>query len=293
MSPVFMHYDQAALDAQYDNRRKVAATADYLRRYAQDSAATRAQWGARARLDVPYGPSPAERLDIFPADAAPPAGAPVLVFIHGGYWHLLDKSDTSYVARGFAPHGITTVVINYALIPAVRIGEIVRQCRAALDWVVANAASFGGDPGRVAVCGHSAGGHLTAMTGAGDPAGGEAAPAGPVVAGYAISGLHDLVPISRCYLQKTLDLSPQEVAANSPAALPAPRSGRWLALVGGAEGPEYLRQSVDLVAHWQSAGERQASLQVAAGHDHFSIAMALADPADPLTRLIADDLLRR
>ena len=290
---VFLDYDQAALDGHYDNRAKVPEFPQYLERYRAASLAARQRFAASAQLDVPVGPTPIERIDIFPAAVAGPA--PVLVFLHGGYWLMLDKADFSYVANGFVPQGIITVVVNYALIPSVRMGELVRQCRQAVAWVLANAASFGGDPERVCVAGHSAGGHLTAMVGTTDWAGftapllPEPVSARPLT-GFSISGLHDLVPISRCYLQQSLQLSPDEVAANSPMNLAAPRTGKWTALVGAKEGPEYHRQSTELAQRWTAAGNPAVSARIVDGHDHFSIVMALDDPQDPLTREIAQSL---
>jgi arylformamidase len=296
---VFLDYDQAALDAQYDNRGKVPEFPQYLERYRAASAAARQRYAACAQLDVPVGSTPIERIDIFPAAGTAPA--PVLVFIHGGYWLMLDKADFSFVANGFVPQGITTVVIDYALIPSVRMDELVRQCRQAVGWVLANAGGFGGDPGQVWIAGHSAGGHLTAMAAATDW-GSFTAPLLPTpvanrpLGGFSISGLHDLVPISRSYLQQSLALTPEEVAANSPMNLAPPREGRWTALVGGKEGPEYHRQSTELARRWTEAGNSGAQARVQArivdGHDHFSVMMALDDPQDPLTREIAQQMLR-
>ncbi len=283
---IFGDYDRAGLDAQYDNRAKVPAFPEYLARFKSESAAARDQYAGRMRLDVPVGPGPTERVDIFPA--AGPGLAPVLVFIHGGYWLMLDKEDFSFVAKGFVPHGITTVVINYALIPSVRMAEVVRQCRQATAWVLAGAAGFGADPDRVAVAGHSAGGHLTAMVAATDWES-FTAPLVPTpvrsrpIGGVSLSGLHDLLPISRCYLQESLHPTELEVERYSPMRLPPPRSGSWLALVGEKEGPEYHRQSTELAKRWTAAGAADVRARIAAGHDHFSIMMALADPDDPIT----------
>src|SRR5437868_2852542 len=157
--PVFLEYDQAALDREYNNRAKVADHAHWLARYPRQSALARAE--LPARLDVAYGSHPGEHLDLYLPRH--PGRAPVHVFIHGGYWHLMDKSDFSFVARGLNPGGVAVAVINYALIPTVDMDELVRQCRASIAWLHGHADSFGGDPDRISVSGHSAGGHLVAM----------------------------------------------------------------------------------------------------------------------------------
>jgi arylformamidase len=284
-TPIFRGYDRAALDREYDNRKKVANAADVLAWYARESAWTREK--VPARLDVAYGPHPGERLDIFPPTGK--AGrerelAPVQVFIHGGYWHRLDKADFSYVARGFAPAGAATVVINYALMPTVTLTELVRQCRAAIAWVHAHARNFGGDPDAIFVSGHSAGGHLVAVVMATRWAGFGALD-GLVKGGASISGLHDLEPIRLCYLNDILALTPDDVERWSPVRLPAPPSGRLLLAVGELEGPEYHRQTDDLAAAWRGRGLAVEVLDMA-GHDHFSIAVQLGDPGSPLARAI-------
>src|SRR5262249_56976262 len=108
----FREYDQRALDAEYNNREKVADSADWLSRYAIASAETRA--ALECRLDLAYGPHPGERLDVFPARGP---GAPVHVFVHGGYWQRLDKSDSSFVARGLQPSGVAGVGVKHPPIP--------------------------------------------------------------------------------------------------------------------------------------------------------------------------------
>ncbi|MEJ0071866.1 MAG: alpha/beta hydrolase [Pseudomonadota bacterium] len=115
-------------------------------------------------FDVPYGDGPGEKLDLFPAPRpAGSAAGPVFVFIHGGYWRALDKRDFSFIAPPFVAAGISVVMVNYDLAPRVEVETIVAQTQAALGWVIANLARLGGDPARLFVGGHSAGGQLTAL----------------------------------------------------------------------------------------------------------------------------------
>src|SRR5262249_34622070 len=235
--PVYRDYDQQALDAEYNNREKVKDSADWLSRYAVASAEARA--ALPCRLDVPYGSHAGERLDVFPARGG---AAPVHVFIHGGYWHRLDKSDSSFVARAFQLSGAAVVVINYALIPTVDMDELVRQCRPSSAWVHRNAVSFGGDPNRIFVSGRSAGGHLAAMLMSTDWSAFAGLPADVIKAGCGISGLYDLDPIRLSYLNEVLTLTPEDARRLSPVHCPPARSGPLLLVVGGLEGPELSRR---------------------------------------------------
>jgi arylformamidase len=277
--PVFRQYDQAALDREYDNRRKVAAFPEWLARYTRQSEVARKELDCR--LDVAYGPTAGERLDVFPAGSR----APINVFVHGGYWRSLDKAEFDYVARAFVPAGVASVVVNYALVPTVTMDELVRQCRAAVAWVYRNAASFGGDPDRLYVSGHSAGGHLVAMLMATDWRAFAGLPADVVKGGAGISGLYDLEPIRLCYLNETLSLTPEDARRNSPMLLPAPARGALLLALGGEEGPEYHRQSDDLAAAWRHDGLAIDVLDMP-GEDHFSIVAQLESPASALSRAI-------
>ena len=278
--PIFREYDRKGLDREYDNRAKVADSERHLAWYTSESAAARAV--LPGRLDVPYGPSTAETLDVFPAVGPEPA--PVQVFIHGGYWRALDKSDFSFVARAFHLDAVV-VVINYALIPAVDMDELVRQCRAAVAWVHRNARMFGGDPERIYVSGHSAGGHLVAMVMATDWRAVAGLPGDLVKGGSAVSGLYDLEPIRLCYLNDTLKLGPDEARRNSPVELAPGRAGPLLLAVGGLEGPEYHRQTDDLARAWRARGVTCTVMDMP-GLDHFSIIAQLNDRASKLSRAI-------
>ena len=286
--PLFLGYDREALDREYDNRRKVARTAEHLAWYARASEAARRDLAPR--LDVEVGPHPGERLDLFLPPPGAPRPTPVHAFIHGGYWQRMDKADFSYVARPLVAAGAAVAVINYDLMPAVRMAELVRQCRAALAWLHRHAASFGGDSTRLTVSGHSAGGHLVAMMLATDwPAFGAGLPADLVAAGCAISGLYDLEPIRLCYLNDVLGLTPDEARAHSPALLAPPRPRPLAVVVGALEGPEYHRQVDALVAAWRPAGVPIEVIDLP-GHDHFTIMASLEDPRAPLTRVILSQL---
>ena len=281
VQPVFLEYDREALDREYDNRKKVADAGAWLTRFAEESTAARAEMPCR--LDVPYGTHPSERLDIFPPELA--TSAPVHVFIHGGYWHRLDKKDFSYVARAFAPAGVATVVINYALMPTVTMTELVRQCRASIAWVYAHAASFGGDPQRITVSGHSAGGHLVAMLLATDWAAVAGLPADVVKAGTGISGLYDLEPIRLCYLNDVLALTRNDARGNSPIYLVPKHPAPLLLPLGAREGREYHRQSEEMAAAWRRHGGR-ADVMSLEGHDHFSIVWELGVRDSALSRTV-------
>src|SRR5262249_53918453 len=159
MSLVYRYYDQAELERQLNARATVPDIASILARYASESARMRA--GLPCRLAVSYGASEPERLDIFPAGTKRPA--PIFVFLHGGYWRLLDSADSCFMAECLTKAGACVVAVNYALAPYVTLAEIVRQCRAAVAWVHSHAGEFGGDGTRIHLGGSSAGGHLAAM----------------------------------------------------------------------------------------------------------------------------------
>ena len=267
--------DPTWLDAQYNNRARVPDCAAVMQRWAEASALVR-QGATAARLDVRYGDGAGETLDIFPA-ANP--GAPILVFIHGGYWRALDKADHSFVAPAFNAQGATVVVPNYALCPAVSIEHITLQMARAVAWVWRHADGFGGDAARIAVAGHSAGGHLAAMLLScrwRELA--DELPAQPLTGALAISGLYDLEPLRHTpLLQGDLKLTPQSVARLSPAFFPRPKAAKLHAIVGLEESDEFLRQNHLIRDVWGPTAVPVC--ETVPGANHFTVLNRLADSA--------------
>ena len=283
-TPIYRDYDQDALDLQYNARAAVPDHAPLIEAWSSDS--VRARQELACRLDVAFGPSPIEVLDIFPADHAAAAGlAPVQVFFHGGYWRAFHKDDFSFVARAFAAKGAVVVVMNYALIPTVNMDELVRQCRAALAWVHRNAASFGGDAGRVFVSGHSAGGHLVAMMLATDWPAFDGLPGDIVKGGFSVSGLFDLEPIRLSFLNEELNLGADDVARHSPLRLEPRVAAPLILAVGSDESDEFQRHGTELAAAWKSKGA-DCRIMNFAGLNHFTILDGLRDPESALAQAI-------
>ncbi|TJX67008.1 MAG: alpha/beta hydrolase [Mesorhizobium sp.] len=190
----------------FRTRDHVADFDDIVADIVARSAATRASLPMLA--DVAYGPHEAERLDLFFPEG-PRQDLPVHIFIHGGYWRMFTKSDYSYVAERVTSAGAIAVVIDYALMPAVRMAAIVDQIRRARQWVLDNIASHGGDPGRLSVSGHSAGAHLATFLFNEDSA-------HPPSAALLLGGLYDLKPLQHSFLEPLIGLTDTEVAAFSP-----------------------------------------------------------------------------
>jgi len=281
MTKLFLDYDRAGLDAQYNLRAAVKDAVEHLGECARRSAIVRAQ--LNPLLDVPYGPSHAERANVFPA-ARP--GAPVLVFIHGGYWQRLDKNDFDYIAAPFAASGAAVFNINYALAPRVTMDEIVRQVRAAIAWVWREAKGFNGDLARIHVAGHSAGGHLSAMAALTDWEGvAPGLPANIVKSALAISGLYELEPVRHTYLNDALKLDAAAARRNSPAVFVRKDMVSLALAVGANETREFLRQQRDFASALATIGAVAEAHEIAARH-HFDVIHDLAEPSAKLHALM-------
>ncbi len=272
--------DPTWLDSMYNNRTLVPDYASYFERWIETSNAARSS--QPCTLDVAYGKATGEKLDIFPTDAQ---NAPVVVFIHGGYWRSLDKSDHSFVAPAFTKQGACVAVVNYDLCPALTIPEITMQMVRALVWVYRNIAQHDGNPKRITVIGHSAGGHLAAMllaclwkAYAAD------LPADLVKNALSISGLYDLEPLRHApNVKDSLKLTPAQVRIASPALLPAPRKGVLYSVAGGIESAEFLRHNQLIQKAW---GKKTVPVcEELPGLHHFSVVDALVEPGHRLSQL--------
>jgi arylformamidase len=268
------------LEAQYNNRARVPDYASHFERWAAVSKLARTKH--QARLDIPYGAAAGEMLDVFPA-AAP--GAPVLMFIHGGYWRSLDKSDFSFIAPAFNAAGATVVVPNYALCPAVSIEHITLQMTQAVAWVCRHAAAHGADASRLGLVGHSAGGHLaTMLLSCRWKEVADDLPAQPVAGVLSISGIYDLEPLRHVpSLMADLQLTPAAVKRLSPAFFPRPKAGKLFTTVGLDESDEFLRQNALIRDVWGPTAVPVC--ETLPGADHFSIVEGLARPGARLHEL--------
>ena len=269
---IYRGMDRDALDAAYNNSVAVADSAKWIARGAERSAVVRT--GPGAHLDVPYGPRPRERLDYFSSGASK---APLIVFIHGGYWQRNDKDMFAFVADGPRPHGIDVALAGYTLAPDVRLTDIVAEIRQSLTFLSDRADEFGFDRDKLFVTGWSAGGHLTAAV-ADHPA---------CRGGIPISGIFDLEPIALNYLNEKLRLDPTEVATLSPLRVLPDRMAPLRVFVGGQELPELRRQST---TYAEAARERglPVTLTVLPGHHHFSILDEISQPDGAITHALIE-----
>lgn len=270
----------AAIDyeTEYDNRARVPEHPQIFARWATDSETYRTRLAAPRQARMSYGPTPRENIDLF--DAGP--DAPLAVFIHGGWWRNFEPSLFSHLAGGLNAHGIGVALPGYNLCPQVSIADIIEEMRRAL---LALWHCYGK---RMLVLGHSAGGHLTAVLLATDwRACDAAAPADLVPAGYAISGVFDLVPLVQVSMNQDFRLDVDGARKISPVLWSAPRGSVLDAVVGARESNEFLRQSHVIVDTWGKAGVATRYEEIA-GADHFTVLDPLTDPNSAMVaRLLA------
>ena len=256
-------------EAEFNNRGRVPEHPEIMAGWIEAAVKWRKD-AAEARLDVPYGDSPRQSMDIFKPRKEKPG--PIAMFIHGGYWQALGRENFSHMAKGANKHGVTVAVPSYDLCPKVGVGDIINQMRACAVFLWKTYKR------KIVVAGHSAGGHLTAALLATrwqeiDPD----VPPMLVTGGLAISGIFDLRPLVGTSLNEKLKLNAQTAEAASPIFWPAPVGLKLIAAVGGEESDEFKRQVKNITHEWHEGGAAVMPLTLPA-ENHFTVISGLADP---------------
>jgi arylformamidase len=268
-------------EAEYNNRARVPEHPEILAGWARDAELYRAEMlkAGRAELGLSYGDTPRQYFDLFLPEAG--ESAPLAMFIHGGWWRSLDPSMFSHMARGLNAGGIAVAVAGYDLCPIVTIADIIEQMRRACAFLWQR---FGR---RLMVYGHSAGGHLAgAMVATDWPALYPKAPADLVPAGYSISGVFDLSPLTGVSVNQDLRLDADTARRVSPAFWPVPPGRVFDAAVGGLESSEFKRQSQLIAQAWRGAA--QTRYEEIALTNHFTVIDALTDAKSAMVARVAE-----
>jgi arylformamidase len=271
-----MHADNTNYDLLYNPRLLVPDYEEISARCRRDSEKARATLDCY--LDVPYGPTPGEKLDLFRSQG-PSRG--LLMFIHGGYWRAQDKANFSFIAPAITAAGITLAVPNYALCPAVEVEDIVMQMVQACAWLYRNGSHFGAAANRLYVAGHSAGGHLTSMMLTTLwPAYAPDLPERTVRGGLSISGIYDLtemvkVPSVNC----DVCLTTETARKLSPAFLPPATDAPLYTAVGDRENEGFHIQNRIIAKNWARVHRADIACP---GDNHFTVLDRLADPGSAL-----------
>lgn len=274
---VFLDYDQKALDDAYDQAVYAANRDQVIARFASASRIARRHLGDPQRFS--YGKSAIEGLDVYRARKA---DAPVSVFIHGGAWRAGLARDYGFPAEMLLHAGAHLAVLDFNNVLETKgdLDVMADQVRRAVAWVIDNARQFGGDPGRVYVCGTSSGAHL----------GGVVATSGLAVKGYVLgSGMYDLRGPRLSKRSSYVAFTDQVEEALSPQRHLARISAPIVLAYGSLETPEFQRQSRDFSAALEKAG-KPVELIVAEGYNHFELAETLGNPYGPLGRAVLEQM---
>jgi arylformamidase len=235
-----------------------------------------------ARLNLRYGTEERHTLDLFlPVSRQPP---PVVVYLHGGYWRANSKEDSSFVAAGFHDSGIGVAVLEYPLLPAVTMDQLVTDVRSGTAWVIRNAASLGIDRNRMYVAGHSSGAHLAAMLLAPGWQSAYGLPTDTIRGGCLLSGLFDLEPLMHTTVNEWARLDFEAALRNSPIRHPPSRlEGGVVVAYGSHETDEFRRQSQAYGEACVAAGVRTIFVELA-GRNHYETAEELYRPKSVVVR---------
>lgn len=276
-APVFLDYDQARLDLNY-NQAAWAPNAEEIIAWYRSASLVAHQKLACHQLV--YGEGSAERIDLFPAASQ---GAPLVVYVHGGAWRMLDRMDSAFAAETFVDAGLNFAVLDFASIPVARLPEMVMQVQRGIRWLSCRAAELGFDARRLFVIGHSSGAHLVSAALTADTP--YRVEAGMVSGALCASGAYDLEGPMLSARGRYLGLTTAEIESFSPIrnidALGCP----ILVAYGEAETDEYRRHAVTFHAALQKAG-KATGLLLAEGQNHFEVSRMLAARDNPIVETL-------
>jgi len=272
--PVFLDYDQAALDAAYDQAAYAPNRDQLIERRTAASANVRRRIGEPER--IAYGTAEIERLDIYYAE---PDTAPVFVFIHGGAWRSGLSKDFAGAAEMFLAAGAHYIVPDFAWVQDVggSLMVLADQVRRAVAWVFRNIARFGGDPNRLYLGGQSSGGHLAAVALTTDWQRQFGLPADIIKGGMCISGMYDLTPVRLSARSRYVAFDDTTVAELSPIRHLERLQAPLVVAYGTCETPEFQRQNREFAAAVETAG-KPVQLVVGEHYNHFELPETLGNP---------------
>ncbi len=233
---------------------------------------------------VAYGPSASQTIDIVVPAAVPVTGPPppLLVFIHGGYWQELSKTDSRFAALDCINHGWAFAAVDYTLAPAADIPTIVDECRQAVNTLVTEAERLGYDPARIVVAGSSAGAHLAAMVGL------VARVKTPAISGTVlVSGIFALEPLIGTSINDALDLDTHTAISSSPLLADLDSFPPSVVAYGDNETEEFKAQSAAFAARLSAAGTTTVPVEIP-DRNHFDVILELATPGTMLGDAVAE-----
>lgn len=238
---------------------------------------------ARTRLGMPqrcaYGPSAVEQLDVF---AAPQPGAPVFIFVHGGAWREGEAKDYAFPAEMFAAAGAAYIALDFIAIREAG-GDLrlmADQVRRAIAWVYQHAATFGGDPERIYIGGHSSGGQLCGAALVGDWQAEFGLPPNLVKGALLMSGVYDMGPVRRSGLSPYLRFTDEIERAMSPIRHVERLQAPVVITYGSNETPEFQGQSRGFCEAVRDV-DKPAELIEATGFGHMEMLESFGNPYGP------------
>ncbi|MAV87538.1 MAG: esterase [Rhodospirillaceae bacterium] len=287
MSKIYRNFNQEELDNQYRASATVPNIQLFIDQYI--SLSSDAQMNLDCILDLKYGPGDEETLDLFPVPKQ--KSSPLFIFIHGGYWRMLSKNESSFMAPNLVRKNVAVAAINYTLAPYAKIDQIVSECRRSIKWLYDNATNYGIDREQIYVGGSSAGGHLTGMMVSRNWQNSYGIPSDVIKGGLPISGLFDLEPIAKSFVNEWMGMSDIDAKRNSPDQNITDQGCPLIVAVGENETSEFKRQSSDFTKLWNNNG-RIANFLECKNNNHFDAPLELCKADSIMTKSLISMIVK-